>query len=305
MKARNKILAFILAAVMPFSFAACGSQNQGSETKQEADASNDDASDDSDEKSVGDILAGAQEKMKDVKSMAAKMTMEMDMDVEADGQKQSLQTVTNMDMVTFSDPLKLKIDTTMDMGEMGSNSAQIYAEMDKDGNYTMYMSDGKQWQSQSVQLEDLGQYNAANNVKGYLNENYNFEVEGTEQVDGKNAYKLAGKVTGDDLKEVMLSSGALNSLSSMNIDSSQLEGLMDGLGDIPIAMWVDEESSYVVKYDIDMSDVMNSLMSKLMESMGEQAAGGSISVPKMRIEMTCSDYNEVKDFEIPKEAKKA
>ncbi len=309
MKTRNKILALLLAVTMPFSFTACGSQDKGGQSKQESQTSKDSVSDADadagDEKSAADILADAQAKMKDVKSMSAKMSMEMDMEVEAGGEKQTLQTVTDMDMVCFYDPLKMKIDTTMDMGEMGSTTAQIYAQMDKKGNYTMYMTDGTQWQSQSVQLEDLQQYDAAKNIEEYLNADYNFEVQGTEQVDGKNAYKLVGKITGDEMKEVMLSSGAMDSLSSLNMDASQLESFMDGIGDIPIIIWVDEESSYAVKYDIDMSAVMDALMSKMMESMAEQAQGGSISVSKMKIQMTCGDYDAVEDFSIPKEAKKA
>jgi len=307
MKKRNKILALILAVTMPFSFTACGSEKQdgGATAQQEADAS--DKGDDSqatEEKSAADILADAQEKMKGVKSIAAKMVMEMDMDMEANGEKQSVQSVTNYDMDCIYDPLKIKIDMSMDMGQTGSTSMQMYAQ-EKDGKYTLYISDGTQWQSQSVQLEDLGRYDAAASMEEYLNENYNFEVAGTEQVDGKNAYKLTGKITGDDMKDTMLSSGALDSLNTLNIDSSQIDSLIDGLGDIPVIIWVDEQSSYVLKYDMDMSEVMSTLLPKLIESMGEQAEGLTMNISKLKMEMTCSDYDAVEDFSIPKEAKKA
>lgn len=310
MRVRNKILALILAAAMPFTFTACGSDDKGSKTAQQESMATDkdsviDKDSASDEKSAADLLADAQEKINGVKSMSAVMNMEMDMDVEANGEKQSMQTVTDMNMVYFKDPLKLKAEMKMDMGEAGSTSAQIYAEMDDEGKYTMYMGDGTNWQAQSVQLTDLEQYDAASNMNNYLDESYNFEMAGTEQVNGKDAYKLEGKITGDDMKEAMLSSGALDSLSSLNVDSAQLESMLDGLGDIPITMWIDKESGYPSQYDMDMSDVMSSLMSKIVESMGEQTEGFSMNVSKMKIKMTCSDYDAAEDFEIPKKAKKA
>ena len=43
-----------------------------------------------------------------------------------------------------------------------------------------------------------------------------------------------------------------------------------------------------LKYEMDMTDVMDALMGAVVEAMGEQAEGMSMSIPKMEMTMTCS-----------------
>lgn len=301
MKFRNKFLALLLAATMSFSASACGSADAGKD-----DAAPKTENTAADDKSEGvDYYAAAVEKMKDISSMNATMHMEMDMTAGADGETQSIQTVTTTNMSCLYNPMRLKMDMNMDAGNGNAVDMSIYAEEAEDGTYTMYMYDGSQWQSQPVQMDDLAQYDAASNVTGYMQESYNFQDAGTEQIDGKNARKYTGVITGDDMKEAMMSTGALNSLSSLGLDESQLETMLKDLGELPISLWIDETDSYPVKYEMDMTAMMNSLMSGLMESMGDEAEGASIEVSKMKIEMTCSDFNAVSDFSIPDEVKEA
>lgn len=66
------------------------------------------------------------------------------MEVQAGDQTQAMETTTAMDMVCFSDPLKLKAETSMDMGELGSFSATVYAQQEGE-TYTTYTDVGGQW----------------------------------------------------------------------------------------------------------------------------------------------------------------
>lgn len=303
MKKRNKILALMLAAALAMSMTACGgkdtgSENTASETEAEAEAPA--------EEEI-DPFAAAQENMAEVTNLDATMVMEMDMEMGADGQTQTMESDTTMEMTTFTDPLRLKMEMTMDMnaGDAGNmtQNMSIYAETAEDGTCTMYMYDGNSWQAQEVEASDVAEYNASSDMAAYLSDDYGFEAAGTDQVDGANAYKYSGKITGDDMKEVLLSSGALDQFSSLGIDSSQLEGMMDGLGEITIDLWIDEATLYPVKYEMDMTAVMDALMSNMIEAMGDQAAGLTMSIPKMTISMTCYNYNAATEFEIPAEAK--
>lgn len=303
MKKRNKILALMLAAALAMSMTACGgkdtgSENTASETEAEAEAPA--------EEEI-DPFAAAQENMAEVSNLDATMLMEMDMEMGADGQTQAMESDTTMEMTTFTDPLRLKMEMTMDMnaGDAGNmtQNMSIYAETAEDGTCTMYLYDGNSWQAQEVEASDVAEYNASNDMAAYLSDDYGFEAAGTDQVDGANAYKYSGKITGDDMKEVLLSSGALDQFSSLGIDASQLEGMMDGLGEISIDLWIDEATLYPVKYEMDMTAVMDALMSNMIEAMGDQAAGLTMSIPKMTISMTCYNYNAATEFEIPAEAK--
>ena len=313
MKKRNRLAALMLAAVMSMSLAACGksgndSQPTGQDASVEADAEAgaDEASEEAEapeEQKEEDPFAAAQKNMTSVTSLDAKTVMEMDMVVSAEGQEQSVESVTTMDMSCFYEPLRMRMEMTVDAGEAGSASTTLYAETDESGSCTAYMNDGTGWQSQTVSAAELDQYDFSTDMNLYLTGNYGFEEAGTEAVEGANAYKYTGAITGDEMKDLMLSSGALDSVSKIDLDTTQIDSMLDGLEGLTINMWIDEATLYPVKYEIDMTDAMNTLMGNMVEAMGEQTQDMSMTIPKMVISMTCSNYNAATDFTVPEEAK--
>lgn len=272
---RTKRCAAALAVVLGLSLCSCGS-------------------------TTDDPLAAAQKQMESVKSMDAHMTMEMDMQVMG----QTMESVTTMDMTCFSEPNKLKAEMTMDMGELGSQSMSMYAE-EKDGSYTMYVFDGSSWASQAAELSDLEQYDAKSSMNLYLDSGSDFQEDGTETINGVEAVKYTGVIRGDKLREVMEASGSLDSMSSltqMGVTEDQIEEMLSDLGDMPVSIWIDTEDHYPVQYEMDMTSIMNGLMEKMMDVVGDEAKGLDLSVPKMLITMTCSHFNSATDFTIPEEA---
>lgn len=298
MKKRSRFFALILAASLSLSFNACGKADADKGNVEDAGTSGSESGQDEEEV---DALAAAQENMKNVKSMNACTSMDMDMEMTAAGETQSMQMTTTVDMTCFYDPVRMKIDTTAKSGEEAA-TISMYGEENEDGTFTLYMNDGTGWQSQEIQAADMKQYDAAASMNEYLGDD--LVLDGKEQLNGADAYKYTGVLTGDAMKEVMAASAA-QSLTSLGVDSAQLESMMDGLSDIPITFWIDAESFYPVKYELDMLDTMNGLMTKILESFGEQAEGLSMSISNMRVEMTCDSYNEAEEFSIPDEAKQA
>ncbi len=232
--------------------------------------------------------------------MDAKMVMEMDMTAG----DQTLETVTTIDTSLFTEPMRLKVDMTMDMSGYSDVGMEIYAEEAEDGTLVMYQYDGMDWSTQNVTTDDLVQYDVSGSMDAYIASASNFKQEGTEQVGGASAYKYTGVITGDSMQDVMMSSGALDSLGTqMNMDEAQMEELLSG--DIAVTLWIDEENLYPVQYDMDMTEVMDGLMGKILEAAGNDAAGLTMSIPKMTISMTCGNFNSATDFTIPEEAKNA
>ena len=275
MKTKNRIAAALLAAVLTLALTACGGSGVDK-----------------------DPLAAAQANMAAAKSMDATMVMEMDM--EAGGE--SMETVTTMNMTMFTDPQKMKVETSMDMGGYGSMDMSIYAE-EVDGQLTMYLYDGSSWYSQAVTEADLGAYDVSGSMTDYIGDTTGFTQQGTETVDGVSAYKYTGVITGEEMQEVMTSSGALDSLSSLGLSADETEEMLSGLGDIQVTLWVAEKELYPVRYEMDMTAIMDGLMQSILASMGDQAEGLTMSVPKMKMTMTCSNLNSAADFEIPAEAR--
>ncbi len=313
MRKGKRFFATVLAAVMTVSLVACGDKpesNTPTGTTTSAVENTTSQPQESDggasvEKNLDPVtvMATAQENVKEINSLEAKMVMEMDMTVSAQGQEQAIQSLTTMDMVCFNDPMKIKMDMTMDMGELGSVDQSIYGEITEDGNCTMYLFDGTSWQTQTVSMGDMEQYNAQDSILDVIKVDASYQEEGKEEVDGAAALKYSHVMTGDEMKETLLSSGALDSVTSLGIDPSQMESMLDGLGEMTEYIWIDEATMYPVKYEVDMTEIMDKLMVNMISAMGEQAQGMSINIPKMKMTMTCMNYNTAEDFEIPEEAK--
>lgn len=275
MKFGKRTAAFALSAALTLSLAACGNGT---------------------EKSTGDI-ATALEKINTVKNLEATMVMEMDMSVMG----QSMETETVMNMTCFNDPMKLKADMTMDMGEIGSFTMNMYAAMDGD-NYTVYMNDGSAWSSETVDMSYLQQYDAQESMNLYLESGDDYTLEGTEEINGSTANKFTGVIRGDALEEVLAASGATSSLES-SVGDLDLSELYSDLGDMPITVWVDQESSYPVRYAMDMTELMQGIMEKSMAAAGgEEDISGMITMDKMSLVMDCFNFDNATDFEIPAEA---
>lgn len=303
---KKKFVVLILTGVLTMSAAACGkssndtSASVNTNTRTEAQA---DTAQPAEAQPDVDPMEEAMKNMESVTSMEAQMIMDMDMNVSANGQEQAIESTTTMDMVCFSDPLKIKMDMTVDMGEQGSMNMQVYAEPSESGAFSVYMFDGQSWSTQESAESALAEYDARSSLMGYIGDASQYTQEGTEQVNGANAYKYSYVLTEEELKQQMMESGALDSVSQLGLDVSQVDSMLDDLGEVTAYVWIDEASMYPVKYEMDMTTVMDSLMTNMIAALGDQAEGLSMSVPEMKISMTCSNFNNAADFTIPDEAK--
>ena len=271
----------------------------GTDAETKSDATAEDAEAPAEEEV--DPFAAAQENMMVITSVDASTVIEMDMVVSANGGEQSVESVTTMDMSCIYDPLQMSMDMTVDAGEAGMTTS-IYIE-NTDDACMAYMNDGSGWQSQEISVYDIDQYDFSTDMGLYMTGDYNFQAEGKDEVNGASAYKYTGSNAGDEMKELMLSSGAFDSVGQFGIDTSQIDSMLDGLGDLRIDLWIDEATLYPVKYEIDMTEQMNTLMSNMIDAVGEQAEGLSMSFPKVVISMTCTNYNSVTEIAVPEGAK--
>ena len=278
MKRVNRIAALLAAAVLALGLSACAGEGGGGES---------------------DPLKAAMANLDAAKSMDACMVMEMDM--EANGEK--LESVTTMDTSVFTDPMRMKVDLTMDMGAYGSVTNSIYAESDGGSGYTMYLFDGSSWASQAATEDDLAMYDVSGSIDGYIDSVTAFSQTGEEQVDGVDTYKYTGAISGEAMENVVKESGALDSLGDLGLDESQMNEMLSGLGDISVSLWISKDDPYPVRCEMDMTAIMDGLMQNMVTAMGGAESGVTMSIPKMLFTITRSNFNSATDFEIPAEAK--
>ena len=289
---------------------ACGgkdtstsAESKEAQKEESAASSEGEEAEEADEPEEVDVLTAAMENMSAAANMEGHMVMEMDMEVTADGQSQSIASVITMDMTVFDDPMKLKVEANADMGEEGSVQQTIYGEVTEDGTATIYIYDGEEWYSQVVGVADMMQYDAGSSMISLIDNESMYKLEGIEKVNGASAFKYSCVTSGEEAKQQILSTGALDSLASLGFDLKQLETLWGDIGELTEYVWIDKASLYPVKYEVDMTQIMDALMSSMITSLGEQAEGLEMGVSKMKISMTCSNFNNAADFTIPEEAK--
>ena len=298
---KKKFLAFVLTAILTLPAAVCGGSGNGLVVKA-ASPSQEEATALADEINP---IEEAMKKMQSVNSMEAQVVMDMDIALAYNGMEEKLETTTAMNMVCFADPLKFKADMIMDMGDQGSTVMCMYGEPAENGTYNLYMYDGENWMASTGDASILAQYDAQSSMVNSIGDVSVYQFEGEEQVNGATAYRYSYVMTGEEMKEAMKSAGTLDSAGISGAVMSQLDGMLDGLGGITEYVWVDAASLYPVKYEMDMTEVMDKLMTNIFESYGEQMEGIRINVSQFKMVMVCSNFNNAKDFTVPEEAKRA
>lgn len=282
MKWSKKIFAAVMTAILAVSAAGCGSKAGMDTTEVEA------------------LLAKSQETMATVESMAAEMTMEMDMALG----DEVMETTSVANILTKQEPFQMQMDLSVVM-EDGSEmeQMQMYGE-EVDGKLMTYMYSADTWYAQTMELGDLGQYNAEKNMELYLNNIQSFKASGEETINGTNTTKIEGMIEGEAMEKAIVDSGAANSAASMGVTEEQLQAMYADMGDLPVSLWIDAEG-YVLKYEMDLTEMMQKIMDAAMGAVGEMETEYSISIEKASVSMVCKDFNAVGEITIPAEAKSA
>ena len=241
------------------------------------------------------LLSKAKTTMATVESMAAEMSMEMDMSMNGG---EAIETTTLAKIRSQQDPLKMAMDMSMVMSDGTEiDQMQMYA-VEKDGHLHTYMSMADTWYAETLELEELSQYNAEQNLDLYLDNISEITSGKQEDVNGIKTTKISGVITGDAMEEAVAGSGLTASAQSMGISEEMMASMYDDLGDLPISLWIDEEG-YVLKYELDMTEMMQKVMNESMKAMGAAEEDLLVEIEKTAITMVCSEFNEIEEIVIP------
>lgn len=243
------------------------------------------------------LLSQAKITMATVESLAAEMTMEMDMGMNGE----TMKTTTVASIRSQQNPLRMAMDMSMVMSDGTEiDQMQMYA-VEEDGHLKTYMSMADLWYAETVELGELSQYNAEENMDLYLDNITEITAGKQEEIDGTKTMKINGVITGDAMEEAIAGSGLTASAQNLGISEEMMTALYDELGDLSISLWIDAEG-YVRKYALDMTEMMQKLMDESMKAMGASEEELLVKIEKTVISMVCSDFNAIEEIEIPAEA---
>lgn len=103
---------------------------------------------------------------------------------------------------------------------------------------------------------------------------------------------------------MLAESGMTETAAAMGVTEEQLAALTESVKSLPLTLWIDADG-YVLKYEMNLTEVMQKIMDKAMEAAGSTDASSAVKVEKTSISMVCSQFNAVKEITIPEEAKSA
>ena len=278
----KRILAAALSLTLALGLTACSGGTSAGETPEE-------------------VLAKAQQAMEEVKSMGYDMDMTMTM--EADGLDEALEILTTYQVDTTMDPLAVKANMEIDMGELGgSTQMQIYL-VEQDGSYQIATGtvgeDGQTtWQTGVTDsLTGMEQLDGKAAMDVYLSSAKSFTQGTTETINGTEATRYDGVIAGADLEEVLETSGTLEQLDGLGL--GDMSSMLTDLADLPISIWIAKDTYYPVQYEMDMAAMMQTMLEK---SMGSDVADLGMTISQLTTKMTLRDFNNIPEIQIPSEA---
>ena len=179
---------------------------------------------------------------------------------------------------------------------------QMYLR-ENDTGIDAYTNTGTGWIYTQTDKEKLGQFEAYDNILGYLSTIENAVSKSKEKIGDVSTERIEGTLTGDSMKKIVEESGILSSATSVGISEDELQKMYDEIGGLPITLWIGEDG-LVYQYQTDISKLMQIIMEKTFALMGvdNSETGKNLTVESASIIMTCSEFNAVKDFDIPSEA---
>lgn len=257
------------------------------------------------ERNPDELWAAAKENIVTTKSARLHMTMDMAFDLQGETTSMTMK----MEEACTQDPLSAEVNMTMDMGGLGKMDTTMYL-VQEGKEYVSYtkVSGGilddqdVGWSQSTIDVTDLKQYNAMDNAKLYLDVLNSFQSAGKEAIGSYNTIRYDGKVTGQDISKMLDTLG--DNVSSMlsTADASTMADLFSQLDGIPMSVWIDQKTALPVRYEMDLSGMVNQLMRTMINALSSLSSEAvDFQVSKARVTVECSDYNAVAPITVPQE----
>lgn len=239
---------------------------------------------------TGALLQKANGTMSQVESMSV-MT-ERQMDVAFDGEITS--TIIQSDIDTIAKPFKANVDVVVIRNGEVAQRYSTYAVESGEGIDTYLEMEGK-WVHEAGTIADISQYDIWTQKDLFLNYLSSFVVDGAEEINGIQTTKISGVLTGEAMEKVLETSGIDLVFGGLGWSLDDLDTELEAMEELPVSLWISPDG-YLICYEFDITDRMQAALDNLS---GTEENFQTIVKTKLRV--TCSNFNEISDFEIPKE----
>lgn len=300
MKKTKTLIVMLLAFAMIFSLAACGEKTPTNNGDNNLPNNNNNKPDGGQPKlTAAQLMQTSQENSAALTSYDMSMDYTINVNIAMAGESMDMEMLLNMNASVFSDPLRMYMDMTFDMGAEGRESMTMYIDQTEDG-LVGYYNYGDYWLSESlgtVDVDDVFESNGASGVDSYIELTKNFEIVGADTINGSAATKISGTITGDDIFALIDNMGTFDGYDITT-------DLITSIGSIPVTYWVDDAMQCVVRCEVNMRDFMKQLMVSTLspEAYGLTDSDYEININACDMVMELSNFNNATDFTVPEAA---
>lgn len=256
-------------------------------------------------------MVGAVRKMEKVESYLVDLSLDTALNITVLGREMPAELAVNASGDVNTEPARSRLElTTSLLGERG----RLLAYTEKTGeDYTLYLSpDGSGiWTKQTLDMEEP---DTKTGLAGILKLASRFEKTGVESVRGSEATVFAGSFSGEELDRAVALSDALEGvLEALELEEGELT--LEDCGNVPVTVAIDNKSGLVTRCTLDLTELMQGLMPKLMDAaMAETAEqlglegmdlsrlGFALDIGRVFVTAELYDFDAAAPVEIPSEA---
>ena len=194
----------------------------------------------------------------------------------------------------------------------------------EDDTLTLYLSTdgGETWKATPIDLSestpDTGFGLSKESLEWMLKAAATFEETGEEEINDYTATVYEGFISGEELKAMMDEADALGAVATgMELDPDELQ--LEEVGDIPVTVALDKESGLPVRFTVDLSALMDSMLPLFLQVVTKASAESGedageilgllsfmeVSFDEFLITVHLSDFDEMGEVTIPEEVLEA
>ena len=282
---RKRIAAALLALAVMLTLAGCGS--------------------------FAGRMAGAVRKMEKVQSCRVDLSLDTALNITVLGREMPAELAVNASGDVNTKPGRSRLElTTSLLGERG----RLLAYTERTGeDYTLYLSpDGSGiWTKQTLDIEEP---DTKTGLAGILKLASRFEKTGVESVRGSEATVFAASFSGEELDRAVALSDTLEGvLEALELEEGEIT--LEDCGSIPVTVAIDNKSGLVTRCTLDLTELMQGLMPKLMDAVMAETAeqlglegmdlsrlGFALDIGRVSVTAELYDFDAAAPVEIPAEA---
>ena len=241
-------------------------------------------------------------------------TVNIDLTMNMMGEEMALQMEIGTAIDMTKSPERCRTEMTTDsMGD--SQKTILYYE--KDGNnFTVVVSEdgGETWNKPVLPAEQFPANMQASLASFAKLTDYASVLTktGTETIKGREATVYSGSLTGEQAADYIETTGALSALESMFATGPDAMDVGE-LGEMPLSIAIDNETGMLVWFNMDMSDYLQHLMDRVLNTIIQSALGeeelpedldlsmfeASVVIREASGDTSLYNFNEVGEIQLP------